>query len=80
MKKTRYSNNLKKYRARTKMTQAEFATACGWKDGQQRIGLYETGRRDPSLSDIRQIISTLKELGVRASIDGVFPTDQIKGV
>jgi len=77
MKKTRYLNNLKKYRARTEMTQEEFATACGWKGRQQRIYLYESGRREPTLSDVRKIISTLKDLGVRASIDGVFPTDKI---
>ena len=38
-----------------KISQAELAARCDWKNGQGRIGNYETGKRLPSAKDVMTI-------------------------
>lgn len=49
--------NIRNARKAAGMSQAELGAACGWGDAspQGRIGHYETGRREPSLSHLRDI-------------------------
>lgn len=80
-KKKRYLNNLKKYRRDCGLTQIQFAKECKFKTGQARVALYESGLRDPSLSDIRLMIEVFKRHGMKhASINELFPTEkEIRG-
>ena len=64
-------NLLSEYRKKAALTQAEFASQCGW--SQSRIGHYEAGRRSPSLEDAHVIVAKLQEKGVECSIEDVFP-------
>lgn len=42
------------------LSQTELANQCGWENGQARIGNYERDKREPSLSDLRNLASALK--------------------
>lgn len=52
---------IKAAREHAKMSQTDLAVACGWRNG-SRVGNYEQGTREPSLSDLAQIAA---ETGVR---------------
>lgn len=56
------------------ITQADLYKKLGWR--QSRLSNYEGGKRPLKLSDARQIVLALNELGVRASFDDVFPVGQ----
>lgn len=40
-------------------SQTALALACGWENGQARIGNYELDKREPSLSDLRTLAAAL---------------------
>ncbi|WP_090622367.1 helix-turn-helix domain-containing protein [Azotobacter beijerinckii] len=46
------------YRKAAGLSQAELATACGWKS-QSRIGNYEKDTREPTLADLEKIATAL---------------------
>ncbi len=46
-------------RKKRNLTQSELAEACGWDSGQARIGNYESGRRSPSIDDVRTLAHAL---------------------
>ena len=71
------ANNIKKYREELKLSQAEFAVACGFNSA-SRIGNYETDIRSPRISDARKIVSTLNRLGISCGFDDVFPPSKDK--
>ena len=41
------------------LSQAELAAACGWENGQARIGNYELDKREPTLSNLRTVADAL---------------------
>lgn len=41
------------------LSQTALADACGWDNGQARIGNYERDKREPSLSDLRTLSNAL---------------------
>ncbi|HCA25238.1 MAG TPA: hypothetical protein DEP32_13820 [Pseudomonas sp.] len=41
------------------LSQTELATACGWENGQARVGNYELDKREPTLSNLRTIADAL---------------------
>jgi putative transcriptional regulator len=68
------NNRIAVYRKKTGLTQAGLATRLGWM--QSRVGNYETGFRDPHLSDARSIVDALNATGkVVVTLDDVFPPD-----
>ena len=52
------SQNIKKFRMAAKLSQPALAKACGW-ESQSRISMYETGKREPGLSDLKLIAAAL---------------------
>lgn len=77
-KKKRYLNNLKQYRRQCGLTQEQLAKECKFNNGQARIALYESGQREPTLSDIRVMIDVFKRHGCKgASINELFPTEVV---
>ena len=52
------SQNIKKFRRLAKLSQPELAKACGW-ESQSRISMYETGKREPGISDLKLIAAAL---------------------
>lgn len=42
------------------LSQTELANQCGWENGQARIGNYERDKREPSLSDLRNLATALR--------------------
>ena len=62
---------LKSFRKKAGLTQSQFGDLIGLT--QAAIGHYETGRRTPSLSDCRKIVSALNDHGVGCDLAQVFP-------
>lgn len=59
MKET-FGKRLKAAREKAEMTQREFAEACDWaKESQNRISMYEKGKRWPALDDIMKMAAVL---------------------
>ena len=52
------SQNIKKFRMAAKLSQPALAKACGW-ESQSRISMYETGKREPGISDLKLIAAAL---------------------
>lgn len=50
---------LARIRKDSKLTQTALAAACGWENGQARIGNYERDTREPSLTDLRTLADAL---------------------
>lgn len=48
-----------RFRKDAQLTQAELADACGWESGQGRIGNYEKDKREPSLTDLKNLCRAL---------------------
>lgn len=53
-----FATNLKRLRKRAGLTQERLADACGY-PGQSRVGNYESGIREPELSEIPTIAKAL---------------------
>jgi transcriptional regulator with XRE-family HTH domain len=53
-----FAANLKRLRKDAKLSQEALALACGW-SGQSRVGNYESGFREPELSEIPVIARAL---------------------
>ena len=66
-------NRIAKLRQQHDITQIELAKRLGWH--QARLSNYEHARREPSLADSRAIVAALQELGVRCTLDDVFPPE-----
>ncbi|MCE1344859.1 helix-turn-helix transcriptional regulator [Enterobacter asburiae] len=64
-------NRIAQERKRIGLTQAELASALGWKPS--RLSNYELGIRKPSLDDCRSIVDGLRKSGSRCTLDDVFP-------
>ncbi|WP_439412950.1 helix-turn-helix transcriptional regulator [Enterobacter ludwigii] len=64
-------NNIAQQRKAIGLTQAEFASALGWKPS--RISNYELSIRKPGLEDCRLIIDGFIKLGADCSLDDIFP-------
>jgi putative transcriptional regulator len=63
--------NLKNYRNRARITQAQLAARVG--ATQSAISHYELGRRRPGLASCRMLLAALGDLGVECTLDEVFP-------
>lgn len=67
-------NSIQKHREQAGVSQEQLGNRCGWGNkSQSRISNYETGKRTPSLEDMRLIVSALNNSGVECSIDDLFP-------
>lgn len=66
-------NKISLYRNKTGLSQVKLARVLGWTAG--RLANYETFQRTPSLADSRKIVSALNQLGVKCSLDEVFPCE-----
>ncbi|WAH56572.1 helix-turn-helix domain-containing protein [Pseudomonas silvicola] len=64
-------NQVRTARERAGVTQAALRKALGW--NQSRLANYESGLRNPGLSEARQIVAALNQLGVLCGLDDVFP-------
>lgn len=64
-------NNIAKERKKLGLTQNALAKKLNW--GQSRISNYESGLRNPSLSDCRSIVLALNKLGSETTLDDIFP-------
>lgn len=64
-------NLISNYRKQASISQLALAQHIGW--NQPRLANYESNLRTPSLEDSRRIVSSLNSLGVRCSLDDVFP-------
>ena len=61
-------NSIRFYREKAGLTQADFAAACGF-SGQSVISNYETGYREPGLSEIRAMQAALRRRRVKCTIE-----------
>lgn len=63
---------INRLRKRTGMTVAEFARVAGvsWKSAKH----WDAGRREPSLSNLAQILTQLKKMGIKADISDFVAT------
>jgi transcriptional regulator with XRE-family HTH domain len=51
-----FKDLLRKYRKSAEVTQARLGELCGWgEDSQSRVANYESGAREPTLSDIKKM-------------------------
>lgn len=66
-------NRISQYRKKANVSQQALAQKIGWI--QPRLANYETKVRTPSLADSRRIIEALNQLGVKCSLDDVFPPE-----
>jgi transcriptional regulator with XRE-family HTH domain len=61
MTKMTFGKGLKIQREAAGMTQRELAAACGWNaDTGSRVGNYESGSREPKLSEITRLAEALR--------------------
>ena len=68
-----HMNNLRSVRRESKVTQSELAVLMG--TTQAAISHYETGRRSPDLTTIRQFVSVFSAKGIKTSVDELFPDE-----
>ncbi len=64
-------NRIAEIRERDQIKQGDLAKELGWQ--RSRLSNYENKRRQPSLADSRAIVAALNRLGVRCTLDQVFP-------
>lgn len=64
-------SNLKKFREKAGITQAQLAEKVGMTQG--AIAHYENGRRKPGLSECRALVAALNASGVKCTLDQLFP-------
>ena len=69
---TKLGTNIQKYRKAAGLKQIELGVKCGWdaSASQARIGHYETGRREPSLDDLR-LIAKATSVTMTKLIEGI---------
>lgn len=68
-------NNIAKFREQAGLTKTQLATKLGYKYA-SRIANYESDIRVPSISDVQSIVRTFNDLGVKCTIDDLFPPQQ----
>lgn len=66
-------NRIADHRERAGIKQRELVLTLGWT--QTRLSNYESGRRIAGLAESRAITAALNQLGVKCSLDDVFPPD-----
>ena len=64
-------NRIAELREAAGITQAALHRKLNWK--QSRLANYESGARPLKLEDARLIVKALNQLGVRCTLDKVFP-------
>lgn len=64
-------SNLKKFREKAGITQAQLAEKVGMTQG--AIAHYENGRRTPGLNECRLIVVALTSAGAACTLDQLFP-------
>ena len=64
-------NRIAELREAAGITQAALHRKLNWK--QSRLANYESGVRPLKLEDARRIVKALNQLGVRCTLDKVFP-------
>ncbi|MDU8575230.1 helix-turn-helix transcriptional regulator [Pseudomonas syringae] len=67
-------NHVRIIREGAGITQASLRRALGW--NQSRLANYESGLRNPGLSEARLIVIALNELGATCVLDEVFPPEK----
>lgn len=66
-------NNIKKLRESHNISGRDLAASLGW--GGSRLRNYENEIRKPGLKESREIVWALNAMGVKCSLDTVFPPD-----
>jgi putative transcriptional regulator len=66
-------NRIATFREGAGIKQRDLVAALGWT--QTRISNYESGRRIAGLAESRAITAALNRLGVKCSLDDVFPPE-----
>ncbi|WFF40414.1 XRE family transcriptional regulator [Salinicola endophyticus] len=64
-------NRIQEHRKLAGVSARRLAAELDWTTS--RVGNYEQGLRSPSLDDSREIVYALNRLGVRCTLDTVFP-------
>lgn len=67
-------NRIKELRESCGISSSKLSSKLGWVSS--RLRNYENGIRTPSLTDSREIVFALNTLGVRCSLDTVFPPEE----
>ena len=67
------NNRIQELRRKANLTQAQLAEKCGWAKGQGRVSNYETGLREPDLTDCWALVKAFGELGLADGFGDVFP-------
>ncbi|UQI38833.1 helix-turn-helix transcriptional regulator [Vreelandella venusta] len=71
-------NRIIKLREEHDIKQKDLADALNWH--QSRLSNYEHGRREPSLKHSRAIVIAFRNLGVKCTLDDVFPPEEVSNV
>ncbi|WP_277760803.1 helix-turn-helix transcriptional regulator [Pseudomonas sp. A34-9] len=66
-------NRIASFREGAGIKQRDLVSALGWT--QTRVSNYESGRRVAGLAESRAITAALNQLGVKCSLDDVFPPE-----
>lgn len=66
-------NRIADHRERAGIKQRDLVSTLGWT--QTRLSNYESGRRIAGLAESRAITAALNLLGVKCSLDDVFPPE-----
>lgn len=64
-------NNIALERQKLGLSQSQLALELGW--GRSRLSNYESGLREPGLSECRMIVDALNSLGAECTLNSVFP-------
>jgi putative transcriptional regulator len=68
-----FMNRIADHRERAGIKQRDLVATLGWT--QTRLSNYESGRRVAGLAESRAITAALNQLGVKCSLDDVFPPE-----
>lgn len=64
-------NRIAEQREMSGIKQRELVAALGWT--QTRVSNYEAGRRTAGLAECRAIVNAFNKLGVKCTLDDIFP-------
>jgi len=68
-----FMNRIADHREKAGIRQRDLVSILGWT--QTRISNYESGRRVAGLAESRAITAALNQLGIKCSLDDVFPPE-----
>lgn len=69
-------NNLRKYRAKTQLSQSALAVQVGV--SQPMVASLEQNKKNPSLVTAQRVVTALNRNGVACTIQDVFPVSELQ--